>query len=283
MNMIEKLRGSAIACGNCACMGIDPAFKDAASAVAFFSELLDSMKAHSLFPAAFKPNLGYFSCLDRPLEGLFDGSRALASILSLVHQKFPLVPVILDSKRADIARSSLNYAIEAFDCWKADMVTVSGYMGEDSVMPFAFQGRGAYILVRTSNPGGKDLQNLEMKDSDMLFEHVASNVIGYNDKARKQGSVFGAVLGATNLSELEDAARLFASHEIPLLIPGVGSQGGSAPEVLAALERAGYEKALARVNSSSRLTHPWKGDDIPSDAIPMCLGNIEKLLDECRC
>ncbi len=282
--MIEKLKNSAKKSENCACMGIDPIFTDLRRIGDFFDGLFASMKKNGLIPSAFKPNLGFFSCMDRPLDGDFGGSRALASVLKLIGDSFPGIPVILDSKRGDIARSSLNYAKEAFEAWNADMVTISPYMGEDSVMPFAFAGKGAYILVRTSNPGGRDLQNLLMKDSsDMLFESVASNVIGYNDKAKNNHSVFGAVLGATNLGELKAAASLFSSHDVPLLIPGVGSQGGSATDVMKCLKEAGYPAPLARINSSSKLTHPWKSEDVPADGISQCLRNIESLLEECRC
>ena len=153
-------------------MGLDPIFeaipnktgmvKD--NLVNFFKELFDTMHEKNLVPAAFKPNIGYYSALDKPREKDFLGSESLAEILFLIEKYFPGIPVILDSKRGDIARSSLNYAIEAFDCWKADAVTVSPYMGSDSILPFIsekYLDKGAYILNRTSNPGAKDFQNLK--------------------------------------------------------------------------------------------------------------------------
>lgn len=283
MDYCGKLRKSAELYGNCVCMGIDPIIREPQEIIGFFSSLLEAMKRSSLIPAAFKPNLGFFSCLDQPREGSFSGSMALASILDVLGELFPEVPVILDAKRGDIARSSLNYAEEAFDCWKTDSVTISPYMGQDSVLPFAFEGKGAYILTRTSNPGGKDLQNLPQQSGELLFEKVAEKVIAYNKQAMARGASFGAVLGATNLGELERAASIFSTEEVPLLIPGVGSQGGSAPEVMAALKRSSYDCRLARINSSSSLTHPWKSPVVPPDGIGQCLENIGKLMEECRC
>lgn len=283
MSIREKLIESAEKHQNCACMGIDPIFKDCGKIKEHFSRLLGMVADRGLIPSAFKPNIGFFSALDRPLEDDYSGSMTLAWLLRLLRSDFPGIPVILDAKRGDIARSSLNYAIEAFECWGADLVTVSGYMGEDSVMPFAFSGRGAYVLVRTSNPGGRDLQNLVMEGGGELFGQMARNVVRYDKLARRSGGAFGAVVGATNLAELEKVAATVAADEIPILIPGVGSQGGKAPDVMAALRRAGYPARLARINSSSSLTHPWGSEEIPDNAMALCESNIRRLLEECRC
>ncbi len=294
MNYIELLKQSASKTQNCACMGLDPQIeflpdksgdvkKDI---VSFFSELFLAMKENNLIPAAFKPNVGYYSALDKPREGNFIGSQALADIMDLLQTNFPSVPIIFDSKRGDIARSSLNYAVEAFDGWKADAVTVSPYMGSDSILPFIdknYLEKGAYILNRTSNPGGKDFQNFEMKNSqnenEALYKAVAKSIAGY----AKDFPGTGAVVGATGISELKDIAEIFVSTaEVPLLIPGVGSQGGSASEVLSVLKNAGYDLKLVRINSSSALTHPWKNTCPPKNYLTVCLDNIQKLLEETK-
>ena len=180
MSYADKLRESAARAGNIVCMGLDPVADVLPQSDApmrerlngYFSEIFHRMRLEGLSPAAFKPNIGYYAMLDRPREEDFSGSLALADILEMLETFFPGIPVILDSKRGDIARSSGNYAAEAFECWGADAVTVSPYMGNDSVFPFAYQDKGVYILNRTSNPGAKELQNevvLDPVDEKVMY------------------------------------------------------------------------------------------------------------------
>ena len=134
MDYNALLESSARLAGNCACMGIDPNFKalpEGVGAADFFLAIFEEMDRRGVRVSAIKPNIGYFSRLDRPLEGAFDGSMALSRIVKAI----PARPLILDSKRGDIATSSDNYASEAFECWSADSVTVSPYMGTDSISP----------------------------------------------------------------------------------------------------------------------------------------------------
>lgn len=282
MQYKDLLIKSAETTGNSACMGIDPSLSALPQGIKvddYFLSLLEEMDKRNLKPAAFKPNIGYFAKLDNPREGKFEGSAALSRILSALPEG---IPFILDAKRGDIASSSLNYAYEAFDCWKADCVTVSPYMGTDSINPFVlnFPEKGIYILNRTSNPGGKDLQNKVMEDGRPLYMTVAETIVKW--KKEYSGNI-GAVVGATNLREFEDITSLYSSEEIPLLIPGVGSQGGSAEDVIAIMKRTGYDRRLSRINSSSALTHPWakKKETAPSDWKEVCIGNIETFLFEC--
>lgn len=292
MNYIELLKKSAEKTNNCACMGLDPVLeaipnktgKIKDDLVGFFKELFDKMQEKNLIPAAFKPNIGYYSALDKPREKDFSGSESLAEILSLTEKHFPDIPVILDSKRGDIARSSLNYAIEAFDGWKADAVTVSPYMGSDSILPFISEkyfGKGAYILNRTSNPGAKDFQNLKTdansNNKPELYIEVAKKIAFY----AKEFPGTGAVVGATGMDELKIISGIYAqAGEVPMLIPGVGSQGGDAKTVIEVLKKAGCNLALIRINSSSGLTHPWKKEPVPENYLELCISNIEKLLSE---
>lgn len=234
------------------------------------------MKKRGVRVAAFKPNLGYYAQLDRPMEGKFDGSLALAGVIRMLRDLFPDTPVILDSKRGDIATSSLNYAKEAFDVWTVDCVTISPYMGTDSVMPFAFENKGAYILNRTSNPGGKDLQNKIEQSGEPFYLTVAKAIAMWHG----EHSGMGAVVGATNLREFEEIAAYYADKEIPLLIPGVGSQGGTAPEVMELMKNVGYPLSLARINSSSGLTHPWKKGPAPNDYLDRVFAGLNKLTKE---
>lgn len=284
MSYCELLRLSAQLSGNCACMGLDPILEflphqstDVRQTIStYFNELLTAMAKSNLTPAAFKPNLGFFSTLDRPYEGSFSGSLALADLLTLLRKTFPNIPVILDSKRGDIARSSLNYANEAFEVWQADAVTVSPYMGSDSIQPFLESGRGCYILNRTSNRGASDFQDLPV-GSSTLYQQVAQFIATLGNEHEN----IGAVVGAVNREELAKIASYYAPYQVPLLIPGVGSQGASARETLAIVREAGYEISLARINSSSALTHPWKSQQVPSDYLEQALENIRELLEEC--
>ncbi len=290
MSYIDRLRESAREAGNIVCMGLDPVLSVLPESDApvrerigsYFSELFRRMRLEGISPAAFKPNIGYYQSLDDPRAEDFSGSLALVDVLELLETYFPSIPVILDSKRGDIAKSSENYAREAFDCWKADAVTVSPYMGSDSVLPFAYEDKGMYILNRTSNPGGKDFQDelvldrVDEKELYPLYQAVAIRIIGWNDGRRG----IGAVVGATNPNELGRIAALYAGKDVPMLIPGVGSQGGSASEVIAMMNEAGYELALSRINSSSGLTHPWKKGAAPEDWLDQCMSAIHKLLDE---
>ncbi len=289
----QMLEMSSLKVKNCACMGLDvkwdvlpnrsgDLYEDV---VKFFDELFNAMVKHNLSPSAFKPNVGYYHSLDTPRDGVFDGSRALSTIFEMVNSLFPTIPIIFDSKRGDISTSSANYAQEAFDAWKADSVTVSPYMGSDSVLPFlegSHAHKGIYILNRTSNPGGKDLQqlvvldNVDEQETYPLYMAVSHKIAHW---AKKNKNI-GAVVGATHLQELQEIAHYYAHQEIPLLIPGVGSQGASAKMTLTTLIEAGYPLHLARINSSSALTHPWKISPAPSSWLELCISNIDTLLEE---
>ena len=284
MNYLELLKQSAENAGNILCMGLDPVMdalprgeKGVTRRITnYFEEIFGEMKKRGIRVAAFKPNLGYYAQLDRPMEGKFDGSLALAETIRMIRDLFPDTLVILDSKRGDIATSSLNYAKEAFNVWTADCVTVSPYMGTDSVMPFAFEDRGMYILNRTSNPGGKDLQNKIEQSGEPFYLTVAEAIAMWHG----EHSGIGAVVGATNLKEFEDISAYYADKNVPLLIPGVGSQGGTAPEVMALMKKVGYPLYLARINSSSGLTHPWKKGPAPEDYLERVFAGLNKLTKE---
>jgi len=288
MSYIDRLIESAESVGNVTCMGLDPQLETLPGEGgtreklnAYFDELFHRMRLEGVSPAAFKPNIGYYSALDNPREEDFSGSLALVDVLEMLETFFPGIPVILDSKRGDIARSSLNYAIEAFDRWQTDAVTVSPYMGTDSVSPFGYEGKGVYILNRTSNPGGKIIQNIVTRNEEgeePLYIAVSRTIAMW----AREHTGFGAVVGATNMAELKDIASYFASCglAVPMLIPGVGSQGGSAPDVMEAMRSVGYDVRLSRINSSSGLTHPWKKAPAPEDWLEICLENLKKLNSE---
>ncbi len=291
MSYLNFLRETAEKAGNVVCMGLDPIMDYIHARLGyrideiipnFFEKLFDEMSNRYLKPAAFKPNQGYFIRHDAPLQGDFSGSLALSKTIKLCREYFPRTPVILDYKRGDIAASSANYAKEGFERWVADAVTIFPYMGSDSVIPFleyGIKGLGTYILNRTSNIGGKDFQNEVLQDGTTLYEAVGKKIIEW---AKKYPGT-GAVVGATSMRELKALARSYAEHDIPLLIPGVGSQGGSAKEVMDTLKKAKYDLRLARINSSSGISHPWKKSrHIPENWESVSADALEVLIDECK-
>jgi orotidine-5'-phosphate decarboxylase len=283
VNYKERLIESSYKTGNCTCMGLD--FQKAMlpyqkgnfseNVKQFCEKLFNSMIQQNLIPSAFKPNIGYYVVEDRPRENSFDGSVALATVLDLLEQYFPNIPVILDSKRGDIARSSLNYAQEAFEVWKADAVTVAPYMGDDSVEPFNFDDKGIYVLNRTSNPGAKTFQNLSL-DNEPLYMQVSKRIVKWQSIVKG----IGAVVGATSSDELREISSFYSEFEVSLLIPGVGSQGASAKETLNILKESNYNLSLVRINSSSGLTHPWGNKGVPSSWLEDCLDSLKSLLEE---
>ena len=283
MNYIQKLKQSSKETGSIACMGLDPVVEDMPEEfsrfdvfgiASYFEKIFFEMKKQVVIPGAFKANQGFYIQHDRRED--FAGSRTLDKVLHLVEEFFPGIPIILDYKRGDISKSSKNYAREGFEVWKADAVTINPYMGEDCVSPFIEycnnEGKGVYILNRTSNKGAKDFQNL-----DVIFENktmplymvVAYKILEWSQ--HKAG--IGAVVGATSLYELSDLAKLYNEKEIPLLIPGVGGQGAKADEVVAILKDIVYDLSIVRINSSSGLTHPWvnKKEKAPDDFAKVCV------------
>lgn len=202
---------------------------------------------------SFKPQIAYFAAhrAEGQLERLMEHMRRAA----------PNVPIILDAKRGDIGATAEQYAIEAFERYGADAVTLSPFMGFDSVAPYLkHAGKGAFLLCRTSNPGGDDLQNQRLASIEgqpLLYEHVARLAQGpWNLNGQ-----LGLVVGATYPAEI-DRVRTVAPT-LPLLIPGVGAQGGDA----VATVRAGWRPNAPIIVSSSRaILYASGGDDFAEAA-----------------
>lgn len=206
----------------------------------------DIVDASAPYASAFKPQIAYFAAQR--------AEDQLEALCAHIRQAHPTIPVVLDAKRGDIGSTAEQYAIEAFERYQADAVTVSPYMGADSVEPyFAFPDRGVFVLCRTSNPGGSDLQFLET-DGEPLYLRVASLVA---DKWNRHGQC-GLVVGATFPAELA-AVRARVGADMPLLVPGVGAQGG---DVLATVQ-AGCNAAGTGmlINSSRAILYASQGDD----------------------
>ena len=160
----------------------------------------------------FKPQIAYFAALR--------AEDQLEALCKYIRTHYPALPVVLDAKRGDIGATAEQYAREAFERYDADAVTVNPYMGADSVAPYLeWQDRGVIVLCRTSNPGGSDLQFLQV-DGQPLYQHVARLVA---DKWNRNGQC-GLVVGATFPDELAQVRAIVG--DMPLLVPGIGAQGG---------------------------------------------------------
>ena len=226
---------------------------------------------------AFKPQIAYFAA-----QG---AEEVLAGLIAHIHAKHPGIPVILDAKRGDIGSTARQYGVEAFDRFKADALTLSPFMGFDSIEPyFEWAGRGLILLCRTSNPGGNDLQALSVLPAgnatgippgaqsprqsasdtasgaqpEKLYEHLARLAAGpWNVNGE-----LGLVVGATFPDELARVRAL--APRLPLLVPGVGAQGGDVnATVRAGLDADGYGLVI---NSSRAILYAGKGTDFADQA-----------------
>ena len=241
------------------CAGLDPVLEKIPlkgepeqKLTKFFLDILDAAVSQNAVPAIVKPNIAFYE------QYGFEGLRALKKIIPAYQKKG--IPVILDAKRADIGKTSAAYAKNLFDFWGADAITVAPYMGRDSVSPFieyTKKNKGIYILARTSNKGAVDLQNLKI-GSTPLYMKTAEKITEWSEN-----SGVGAVVGATYPKELEAISKYFvdSKKQIPLLIPGVGAQGGSAKEVVDALKNTKNPLSLHRINSSSGIIYAYQKQD----------------------
>ncbi len=255
MNYTELLKRKAEETKSIVCVGLDPILEKIPLKgspkeviVKFYLDLLNAFIKEKTFPGAVKPNIAFYE------QYGFEGLYALQEIVK-AYKKAGII-VICDAKRGDIGNTSNAYAKAMYDFWDFDAVTVVPYMGSDSVKPFidyCEKGRGVYILNRTSNKGAVDLQDLKI-DGIPLYMKTAEKIVEWAQPGT------GAVVGATYPQELEQIANLFvkSKKEIPLLIPGVGTQGGSAKEVISALKNVNYNISLVRINSSSAINYAYQ-------------------------
>ena len=203
---------------------------------------------------AFKPQIAYFASQR--------AEAALERICGYIREEYPDVTLILDAKRGDIGSTADHYAREAFGRYGAHAVTVNPYLGTDSIEPFFDprnngDGGGVILLCRTSNPGGDDLQSL-VADGRPVYVHVAERVA-------EQWSLLGdcgLVVGATYPDELASVREIVG--DLPLLVPGVGAQGGDAATVV---ERGATSDGRGLVvNSSRAILYASAGDDFAEAA-----------------
>lgn len=245
MSFMQALKHRWTTADSLVCVGLDPEpakfparFADDADAVFNFCRAI--VDATAEYACAFKPQIAHFAALG--------AEDALERLVAHIHQAHPGLPVILDSKRGDIGSTARHYASEAFDRYAADAVTANPYLGRDSVQPFLDHAdRGVVILCRTSNPGAGDLQDLLVPDGSgggrPLYQHVA----GLIAREWNGNGNCALVVGATWPEQLREVRAIVG--DMPLLVPGVGAQGG---DVEAVVTNAKSADGTGLVISSSR-------------------------------
>ena len=264
MTFTEQLAAAERLNDSMLCVGLDPepgkfpgAWKgDAGRIFDFCAAIVDATKD---LVCAFKPQIAYFAA--------HRAEDQLERLMAHIKRVAPAVPAILDAKRGDIGSTAEQYAREAFQRYQADAVTLSPFMGFDSIEPWLkFDGKGLILLCRTSNPGGSDLQAQRLDNGDLLYEHIARLAAG----AWNRSGQLGLVVGATFPAEIDRVRAL--APTLPLLIPGVGAQGGDAEATVRAGWRghagAGQRQTTGAivVNSSRAVLYASAGADFATAA-----------------
>jgi len=252
MGFVDKLAGAVRRNHSLVCVGLDPdpALMPANVSLLDFNRAI--IDATSSLACAYKPNLAFYEAL---------GQEGMAALAATVKHVPPHIPVIADAKRSDIGNTAKAYARALFDYFGFDASTVNPYLVGDSVAPFLeYRDKAAIILCRTSNPGAADFQSLICetdKGRRPLYEVVAARAVEWN----KYGNV-GLVVGATYPEELKTIRAAYP--DIPLLIPGVGAQGGD----LALTVRYGVDPKAERtiINSSRGIIYASRGNDFAEAA-----------------
>lgn len=261
MNFAEKLLAASRQQESLLCVGLDPEpgrlpaslrHEPVMSAIVRFCQ--DIIVATAPYACAFKPNLAFFEVL---------GLAGLQAFQDVVQAVPAHIPVIADAKRGDIGNTARAYAKTFFETYGCDAVTVNPYMGHDSVAPFLeYRDKGTLLLCRTSNPGARDIQDLRVQDESgmlrPLYEVVAQRVQSWNTAGN-----CGLVVGATYPEELRQIRKL--CPQMPILIPGIGAQGGD----LEAAVQAGVDAQgeLAIISSSRAILYASEGEGFAQAAV----------------
>ena len=261
MTFTEQLARAEALNDSLLCVGLDPdpskfpgSWKDDPARIFdFCASIVDATRDLVI---AFKPQIAYFAA--------HRAEEQLERLIAHIHKTAPQVPVILDAKRGDIGSTAEQYAHEVFERYRADAVTLSPFMGFDSVEPYLeYEGKGVILLCRTSNPGSADLQAQTLQSGDKVFEHIARLASG----PWNQSGQLGLVVGATYPAEIARVREL--APTLPLLIPGVGAQGGDALATVRAGwqgDKNGHTLAPIIVNSSRAVLYASRGDNFADAA-----------------
>lgn len=271
MNFTEKLKKSIKTNQSTVCVGLDPNLdllpeqiknQDLASpqkVELFLKKVIDVTGEHC---AAYKPNLGFFEALGP------DGMDTFQAILDYIpNDKI----VIADAKRGDISSTAEHYAKAFFQQFDVDSITLNPLMGFETLEPFLNDAsKGIYVLTLTSNPGASDILQQELSSGKSVSTHIAKNL---NDLQKQSTTSIGMVVGATQAEDLNPVISQFS--ESPLLIPGVGKQGGSVVELAQSLEG---HTGIPLVNSSRSIIYAGSDSKNWEEAVAQSAKNLKKRL-----
>jgi len=255
----QQLQSAWASQGSMLCVGFDPDPKRLPTVLqgkpeGIFEFCRDIADATADLVCSFKPQFAYFA-----------SQRAEAQLEKLIKHlkdRYPHIPVILDSKRGDIGSTADHYALEAFERYGADAITVNPYMGFDTIEPYLkHRGKGVIVLCRTSNPGGSDLQFLNVgPKGEPLYLHIAQLAA---QQWNSSGQI-GLVVGATFPEEIAKVRAIVG--DMPLLIPGIGAQGGDIEATVKAGGIAGAPGTGMIINSSRAILYASSGNDFAQAA-----------------
>jgi orotidine-5'-phosphate decarboxylase len=270
MNFMQALRQRWNRANSLVCVGLDPEpakfpahLREHPDAVFEFNRVIVDATADLV--CCYKPQIAHFAALG--------AESTLTRLIEHIHANHPGVPVILDAKRGDIGSTAQNYAIEAFERYRADAVTVNPYLGRDSVQPFLDRAdRGVIVLCRTSNAGAGDLQDLDV-DGRPLYQHVAEKVArDWNDNGN-----CALVVGATWPKQLGEVRALVG--DVPFLVPGVGAQGGDVEQLVDNGKTADGTGLM--ISSSRAILYAGSGEDF-ADAARAATLALRDQINRCR-
>ena len=276
MNFIAALNHRWLDANSLVCVGLDPEpvkfpprfAEDPDPIFAFCRDIVD---ATAEYACCFKPQIAHFAAVG--------AEDALQRLIAHIHAAHPGIPVILDAKRGDIGSTAQHYATEAFDRYGADAVTVNPYLGHDALQPFLDRAdKGVIILCRTSNPGAAHLQDLPVRDADghegPLYQHVA-------ETAARDWNANGncaLVVGATWPDQLREV-RAIVGDAMPLLVPGVGAQGGDVGAVVRNATNAGGDGLM--ISASRAILYASRGED-HAEAAAAAARDLRDAINRCR-
>ena len=255
MDFIEKVRKASVKNNTLVCVGLDTdlkkipsLFNNQKNAVYQFNKSIIDSTADAV--CAFKPQIAYYSGVR--------GEQELELTIDYIHNNYPDIPVILDAKRGDIGSTAEMYAREVFDRYNADAVTINPYLGGDTLKPYLDRkNKGIIILCRTSNPGAKDIQNLEC-NGKKIYQIVAEKAVNewnYNKNIL-------LVVGATYPKELKEIRLITGT--MPFLVPGIGAQGG---DIKQAVSNGKSSDGMGMIINSSRgIIYAGKDNDFADQA-----------------
>jgi orotidine-5'-phosphate decarboxylase len=270
MNFLEQLKGAWARNDSLVCVGLDPELErfparlsGQPSPIFQFNRAIIDATADLV--CAYKPQFAHYAA--------YEAEDQLERTIEYIHQHHPGIPVILDSKRGDVGNTAQRYALEAFERYGADAVTVNPYLGTDSLEPFlSYEDRGVIVLCRTSNPGAGDLQDLET-GGRKLYEVVAHLAA---TRWNSRGNC-ALVVGATYPKELAQVRAL--TGDMPFLVPGVGAQGGDVRAVVSNGQTAAGDGLMI---SSSRAILYAASDETWIEAARAATCKLRDQINQCR-